>query len=85
MYGPGGLLEAEYHMAAQKLRWLKAGGEWETVSETDEDMYQRESAAFARAVLDGAPFEGTVEHGLAALRLSLAALESIRSGKTILL
>jgi predicted dehydrogenase/sugar phosphate isomerase/epimerase len=85
VYGPGGLLEAEYHMAAQKLRWLKEGGEWETVSETDEDMYQREIAAFARAVLDDAPFEGTVEHGLAALRLSLAALESIRTGRTILL
>jgi predicted dehydrogenase/sugar phosphate isomerase/epimerase len=83
VYGPGGLLEAEYHMAAQKLRWLKEGGEWETVSETDEDMYQREITAFARALLDGAPFDGTVEHGIQALRLALAVLEAIRTGQTV--
>lgn len=83
VYGPGGVLEAEYHMAAQQLRWLKEGGAWETVSESDEDMYQREIAAFARCVLDNAPLEGTVEHGIQALRVALAALESIRTGQMV--
>jgi predicted dehydrogenase len=38
---------------------------------------------FARAVSEGAPVKATARDGLTALKVSLAALESISTGKTV--
>ncbi len=83
VYGARGLVEAEYQMRHQSARWLKEGGEWETIADSTEDMYQREIDAFANVVLHGAGPRGTGDDGLAALRLAHAALESIRTGESV--
>jgi myo-inositol 2-dehydrogenase/D-chiro-inositol 1-dehydrogenase len=85
IYGPRGLGEVHYAMKRQELRFLSEGADWQSLSVSEEDMYQREIERFARWVLAGEPFPAIGEDGKAALRVALAALESIKTGETITL
>ncbi len=75
VYGPNGLLEVSFGITRQTIRLLKEGGEWETLLDCQEDMYQNEINAFTSWVLDNAPFTATAAAGLAALRAARQGLE----------
>jgi hypothetical protein len=47
-----GALHLPYGKAHQEARWLREGGEWETIAVCDEDMYHREIASFAACILE---------------------------------
>lgn len=79
--GPRGYAHVSFGRNQQELRACHEGRAWDTVAASQQDMYQQEIAAFAYALRHpAAPFpDGEV--GLRALRVSLAALESIRTGQ----
>ncbi len=83
IYGPRGLGEVHYAMKHQELLILPEGADWQTLAVSEADMYQREIERFARWILAEEPFPATGEDGKAALRVALAALESIETGETI--
>ena len=78
VFGPAGALQLTYGSTHQEARWLREGGEWETIAVCDEDMYQREIASFARCIIEDRPPVAGGAEGRAALRVALAAIESIR-------
>ncbi len=83
IFGPRGALYLTYGIAHQEARWLRERGEWETIAVSDEDMYQREIASFARCILeDREPVAGAAA-GRAALRVALAAVASIQTGRPV--
>jgi len=83
IFGPLGALHLIYGATHQEARWLREGGAWETIATCDEDMYQREIASFARCIVeDLSPVAGGAA-GKAALRVALAAIESIRTGQPV--
>jgi myo-inositol 2-dehydrogenase/D-chiro-inositol 1-dehydrogenase len=79
--GPKGLAQTFYGMAHQQVDVMREGGAWETVATSRKDMYQVEIARFAEWVLEDRPFPATGAEGLAALRVALAALESVETGR----
>ena len=83
--GSEGLLEFD----SRKTPALKTVTTESTVYEPslapDEDPYYLELKSFLDAVENGTPVPITGEDGLVALRLSLAALESARTGQVITL
>jgi len=79
IYGPRGLAEVVFGIQHQHLRWMKEGGEWVTIAECDEDMYQREIAAMARWILEGGDFPATGQDGEAALAAALQGLRAIHT------
>jgi predicted dehydrogenase len=79
IYGSKGMAEVVFELNHQELRWMKEGGEWETIASNDENCYQREIASMARHILDGTPYPSSGADGLVALRAALAALHSIQS------
>lgn len=83
--GSKGAAQAMYAGAYQQVQVMHEGGEWETVSSSDQNMYQLEIARFAHWVLEDEPFPATGEEGKAALRVALAALESIQTGQPVFL
>ena len=83
IYGPLGLGEAYFHGNQQELQIMQAGGVWQTLAISHEDMYQNQAANFVKWILDDVPFPVTGEDGKAALQVALTALESIKTGKTI--
>lgn len=54
-----------------------------TFGDLDADMHPRQLAAFADAIRHDRPVAASAEDGLLALRVSLAALESIRTGGVV--
>ena len=82
-YGAEGLGEVYYAAGKQELRNLRENGFWQTLAISHENMYNRQIAAFARWVLTDEPFPATGEDGKLALKVALAALESIRIGETV--
>ncbi|MGB8646268.1 MAG: Gfo/Idh/MocA family oxidoreductase [Anaerolineae bacterium] len=83
--GPKGLAELQYHIAFQQLRVLKEGNQWSTVSAAETDLYQAEVQTFADCIV-GAPNEqapATGEDGKAALKVALAALQSLETGQAV--
>jgi predicted dehydrogenase len=81
IFGARGYAEVEFQMAHQSLRVIDESGTAKTVSACDEDMYHREIANFARSILHDKPLITSGREGKAALAVSLATLESIRTGK----
>lgn len=62
---------------------LQQTGSSEVFGELNTDMYERQVAAFAAAILENRPVAAGAEDGLLALRVSLAVLESVRTGLTV--
>lgn len=83
--GSKGVAQAMYAMAHQQVQTMPEGGGWETVCTSDQDMYQLEITSFSRSILEDRPFPATGEDGKAALRVALAALDSIRTGEPVFL
>jgi myo-inositol 2-dehydrogenase/D-chiro-inositol 1-dehydrogenase/scyllo-inositol 2-dehydrogenase (NAD+) len=81
--GPRGLARASYALNQQQVDLMNEGGMWETVASSDEDMYEVEIARFAAWVLNDRPFPTGGTEGLAALRVALAALESVQTGRAV--
>ena len=77
IYTRRGLLEVTWGWDVQRLRWMQAGGEWQTLAESRDDMYRRQVAAMAAWILDGAPFPTTGLEGEVALAAGLQALAQI--------
>jgi predicted dehydrogenase len=85
IYGAGGLGEVYYGRNKQELRLMTEDGWWQTVSISHEDMYQNQIDAFVRWVSGEDEFPAKGEDGRLALQVALGALESIETGKTVLL
>lgn len=85
IYGPGGMGEVVFGVQYQHLHLLREGGEWATLAACEYDMYQSEIAAMRRHILDAEPFPADGPSGIEALRVGLAAIESIRSGQPVAL
>jgi predicted dehydrogenase len=81
--GPKGFVQVSYGAANQSAHVMVEGGAWESVAASERNMYELEIASFARAILEDEPFLAPGEDGKAALRVALAALESIRSGQAV--
>ena len=73
-----GVLNVTFGASHQQANLQREGGDWETITASDENMYQREIQDFAQAILHDRPLLVSGEQGQAALQVSLAALESIR-------
>ncbi|MBM3498332.1 MAG: Gfo/Idh/MocA family oxidoreductase [Armatimonadetes bacterium] len=78
--GPRGVVTLE---GFKGLRLARKGGQEESLADLDADLYGNQAAAFARAVREGTPPVTGAEDGLAALRVSLAVLESIETGRAV--
>lgn len=83
IFGPLGMYEVIIERTFQGLRWLQEGGEWRNLASGESDLYFDEIAAMKRWILEGQPYPATAEAGELALRVALAARESMRSGKPI--
>ena len=83
MLTASGVLQVTFGANHQQASFQREGGAWETISVSDENMYEREIQDFAHAILKNQPPLVSGEQGRAALRVSLAALESIRMGTPV--
>jgi UDP-N-acetylglucosamine 3-dehydrogenase len=83
--GPNGIIQVEYGLVHQEVRVMRERGGWELISVCEEDMYQLEIAHFGRCVLEDEPPLTVGEDGKTALRVALAALESLETGQSVLL
>jgi predicted dehydrogenase len=85
--GDAGLIEYESVDQQPLTRYLAADDGDEApglpASPTAEDPFTLELSDFARALSTGAPARVTVDDGIAALRISLAAIESSRLGQPV--
>lgn len=85
IFAPNGLAELVWSMSHQSLRWCSEGGDWKVLVESNQDAYQREITSLADCILLGEPFPATVHDGVKALQVSLAALQSLKTGKAVYL
>lgn len=67
-------------LTSNEIRVIKEGGETQRIISPQENEKAQEIRDFARAILEDIEPEVTGEDGRIALRVSLAALESMRSG-----
>lgn len=78
--GAGGVIALQ---GSRALKLTRKGGAEEAFGDFAGDLQPRQEASFAEAVRSGtAPVTGP-EDGLVALKVSLAALESIRTGRAV--
>lgn len=82
--GPQGIVRLMGEFGGE-LRHYRQDGYLETVQNLVEDGHPRILEAFVDAIRTDGPVPVTAREGIAALELSLAALESIRTGKEITL
>jgi myo-inositol 2-dehydrogenase/D-chiro-inositol 1-dehydrogenase len=85
IFGSLGLGEIYYGRNKQELLFMQEGAAWQTLSISHEDMYQAEIAKFARWISKDEPFPASGADGRSALYVAQAALESIKTGKTVFL
>ncbi len=83
--GPKGMISLGYGITHQEAQAHQTGGEPETFSTSNQDMYQLEITDFARAILEDQPPKTTAAEGKAALKVALAAIESMQSGEPVFL
>jgi predicted dehydrogenase len=83
IFGPEGLVQVGFGMSHQEARVTRENGNTEAISISDQDMYQLEIADFARCILEEQPPKTSGEDGKAALRVALAAMESIQTGQPV--
>lgn len=81
--GPRGYAHVSFGRMQQALHTCHEGGVWETMATSTQDMYELEIAAFAYALRHPAATFPGGEAGLRALRVALAALESIHTGQVV--
>lgn len=85
-YGAKGLLRVKYGRSEQTVEWLPENTQaWQPLFKSTEDMYQQEIEAFANCILYNLPILTGGEDGRLGLQVSLAALESIRTGQTVMI
>ncbi len=82
LLGPKGIINVE---GADKLTVVTEGGEQVSYDNLGADMVAEEIASFARSIREDKPVFAGGKEGLIALRVSLAALRSIATGKAITL
>jgi predicted dehydrogenase len=78
--GPAGVITAQ---GFRSLVMARKGGEVETFGDFEADLQGAQEAAFAAAVRKGQTPVTGAEDGLIALKVSLAALESIENGQAV--
>lgn len=81
--GSEGLIEFDSRHEATLRTHTTDGSRLESPLDAVDDPYFRELSAFLNAVKDGTPPPVSAQDGLAALSLSLAALESARTGRVV--
>jgi predicted dehydrogenase len=79
LIGPEGAIKVD---GVQQITLLQRSGA-QVFADLGYDMYARQAQAFAGAIRQDSPVAASAEDGLLALRVSLAALESIRSGEAV--
>lgn len=78
--GPKGVITVA---GFNSLRLARKGGEEETFGDFEGNLYDRQAAAFAEAVRQDLPPTTGAEDGLAALKVSLATLESVETSQAV--
>lgn len=78
-----GVVHATFNGIHQQASLQREGGKWEMLAACDESMYQREIQDFAQSILENRPPVVSGTYGRSILEVSLAALESIQSGKPV--
>lgn len=78
-----GVVHAKFNANHQQASVQCEGGNWEIIATCEENMYQREIQDFAQSILLSKPPIVSGIHGRSVLQVSLAALESIQSGRPV--
>jgi predicted dehydrogenase len=79
LFGPKAAAEIAWAGANQQIRLAQDTAGFAVAASGDQDMYQVEIASFARCILEDRPPVAGGEEGRAALRIALAAVESIKT------
>ena len=77
--GPNGIIRVSFPGEIT----ITSGPKEEKITGLTDDTHLIQATAFARAVSAGTPVKATARDGLTALKVSLAVLESIATGKTV--
>jgi predicted dehydrogenase len=83
LFGPQAAAEISWGGANQQVRLAHDAGGFAIAASGDQDMYQAEIASFAQCILEDRPPVAGGAEGRAALRVALAAVESISIGGSI--
>lgn len=85
IFCPKGLVQIKTHWGKQEAQVMWAGQPPEPLPTSEESMYQRQIAHFAACVLEDKPPLVTGEIARESLRVALAALESLETGRVVAL
>lgn len=80
IFTPAGEVQVSWGLQRQEASLLSEGGAREILCVADVDMYQAEIDTVGRCILQDRPLPVSGEHGIASLRVALAAIESARTG-----
>lgn len=81
--GPNGQLIMRYRLDFQTAVWQQPDGSETILAESAQSMYEREIEAFAEEIRQGERRYDTAVAAINGLKLSLAALESIKTGQVV--
>jgi predicted dehydrogenase len=79
LIGPRGVIDIQ----GLKTLTLKTRGGEEIFDDLDADMYAKQLQAFARSIREDLPVPASAEDALAALKVSLAVIESARTHEVV--
>lgn len=83
LFCPQGLVQITTHWGRQEAQVMREGQAWQPIAVSKESMYQRQVVHFAECVLEDKPPLVTGEIGREALRVALAALEALETGRVV--